>query len=115
MIEIEGLPHAIEILSLHNEWRRGAEIEMTDPATLGAAIEEVLNAARKWHNSTHLQSALDTQGEKQCGDVGELEAAINKSGGPRLGNPDYVFTDMKTVKILREAASAHLAAIKGEK
>lgn len=46
-------------------------------------------------------------------DAGELEKAINKSGGPRLGDPGYVFTDMKTVKILREAARAHLAKSKG--
>lgn len=49
-IQIENLSHAIEIISLHNEWRRGAEIEMAHPKILGKAIEQVLDAARKWHN-----------------------------------------------------------------
>lgn len=48
---LEGLAHAIEVLSLHNEWRRGAEIDMCHPKLLGEATDEVLNAARKWHNS----------------------------------------------------------------
>jgi hypothetical protein len=39
-----NLTEAIKILKTHNEWRRGAEIEMTDPATLGKAIDIVLEA-----------------------------------------------------------------------
>lgn len=32
---------AIELLRRHNEWRRGAEIEMESPEELGKAIEAV--------------------------------------------------------------------------
>ena len=38
----------------------------------------------------------------------DLEEAINKSGGRNLGNPDYILTDMATVKVLREAAQSML-------
>ena len=36
------LPEAIEILRTHNEWRRGAEIEQTNPLWLGEAIDVIL-------------------------------------------------------------------------
>ena len=41
--------------------------------------------------------------------VDGLEGAINKSGGPKLGNPEYVFVDMATVEILRDAAIKYFA------
>lgn len=37
------LPEAIEILSLANKWRRGAEIPMPDPTQLGIAIDVVID------------------------------------------------------------------------
>jgi hypothetical protein len=42
-----NLTDAIKILKTHNEWRRGAEIEMTDPTMLGKAIDVVLEAISK--------------------------------------------------------------------
>jgi len=36
------LKEAIEILQKHNEWRRGSEIEPTDPKLLGIAIDTVI-------------------------------------------------------------------------
>lgn len=33
---------AIEILKSHKEWRRGAEIPMADPKTLGIAIDTIV-------------------------------------------------------------------------
>lgn len=36
------LPDAIQILKLHNEWRKGAEIEQQDPASIGQAINELV-------------------------------------------------------------------------
>lgn len=40
------LKQAIEILKSHNEWRRGAEILMTDPTTLGEAIDTIVDHFR---------------------------------------------------------------------
>lgn len=34
---------AIEVLSLHNEWRKGANIEMQKPTEIGEAIEIAVN------------------------------------------------------------------------
>ena len=36
------LHEAIEILKTHNRWRRGAEIEPTDPKILGKAIDKII-------------------------------------------------------------------------
>lgn len=38
------LPEAIEILKEHNEWRRGAnlDIKMVDPTALGIAIDLII-------------------------------------------------------------------------
>jgi hypothetical protein len=38
---------AIEILKTHNEWRRGAEIPMTDTKELGIAIDVALKTLIK--------------------------------------------------------------------
>lgn len=35
---------AISILALHNEWRRGANVPMTNPTELGEAIDLVLSS-----------------------------------------------------------------------
>ncbi len=37
------LQEAIDILTKHNEWRRGDEIDMIDPTQLGIAIDIILN------------------------------------------------------------------------
>jgi len=39
---------SIETLEQHNQWRRGADITMEHPATLGIAIEEVVKAAKRY-------------------------------------------------------------------
>lgn len=36
------ITEAIEILKSHNEWRRGGEGEMTNPAVLGVAINLII-------------------------------------------------------------------------
>lgn len=36
------IKEAIKILKYHNEWRRGADIEMTDIKDLGIAIDTVV-------------------------------------------------------------------------
>ena len=36
------LPEAIQILKTHNEWRRGAEIDMLEPQSIGIAIDVIL-------------------------------------------------------------------------
>ncbi len=38
------LSRAIEILVLHNKWRRGAEIHQQHPEVIGQAIDTVVNA-----------------------------------------------------------------------
>ena len=40
MTTIKG---ALEILKKHNQWRRGVEIEMINTATLGKAIDLIVN------------------------------------------------------------------------
>jgi hypothetical protein len=37
-----NLTQAIQILKLHNEWRRGAEIDMLSPKMIGEAIDKVI-------------------------------------------------------------------------
>jgi hypothetical protein len=39
-----NLTEAKEILKLHNEWRRGAEIEQQDPVDIGIAIDTILES-----------------------------------------------------------------------
>jgi hypothetical protein len=38
---IDRLREAVEILRMHNEWRRGAETPMESPGVIGAAIDVV--------------------------------------------------------------------------
>jgi hypothetical protein len=33
---------AIQVLKHHNKWRKGADIEMTDPKILSEAIDEII-------------------------------------------------------------------------
>jgi hypothetical protein len=42
-----NITDAIKILKTHNEWRRGAEIEQTEPVLIGQAIDIVLEAVSK--------------------------------------------------------------------
>jgi len=37
-----NLTQAIQILKLHNEWRRGAEIDMLSPKMIGEAIDKII-------------------------------------------------------------------------
>lgn len=37
-----NLTQAIQILKIHNEWRRGAEIEMINPKLVGQAIDKII-------------------------------------------------------------------------
>ena len=43
------LKKAIKLLKRHNKWRRGAEIEMLDPATLGKVITKIV----KYYETTN--------------------------------------------------------------
>ena len=49
--ELDGkempLDETIEILSTHNEWRRGGDGEMTDPKKIGYAIDRAINILQK--------------------------------------------------------------------
>lgn len=44
------LTQALTILREHNKWRRGADIEMIDPKTLGEAIDVVCNLIEAMRN-----------------------------------------------------------------
>lgn len=61
MITDERLREAVDYLSRHNCWRRGAEMEASDPRKLGEAIDTAiaalselaeLRAAREWHDGS---------------------------------------------------------------
>ena len=41
------LPEAVEILKTHNEWRRGAEIDMLEPRLIGIAIDVILEQLKE--------------------------------------------------------------------
>lgn len=43
----EELKVAIELVQRHQDWRRGAEIEMENPKELGVSIDTVIEAARE--------------------------------------------------------------------
>ena len=45
-IDPKQLAEAIAIVKRHQDWRRGAEIEMENPKELGVAIDETLEAAK---------------------------------------------------------------------
>jgi len=40
-------PRTIDILERHNQWRRGAEIEPTDPKLLGEAIDDCIRLLKQ--------------------------------------------------------------------
>lgn len=64
------LKQAIEILRKHNEWRRGAEIPMTDPKILGEAIDCVVeNFDAKYESVAESYETGFAQGQE----VGERE------------------------------------------
>jgi len=47
------LDEAIEILELHNEWRRGAETPMETPAKLGIAIDLIVSELKDSHKQNN--------------------------------------------------------------
>ena len=49
------IEEAIELIELHQKWRRGAEIEMQNPKQIGIAIDILLNFAKtnSKNNSGH--------------------------------------------------------------
>ena len=44
------IQQAIDILDLHNQWRRGAEITQQSPETIGIAIDLVLTTLKNANN-----------------------------------------------------------------
>lgn len=44
------IKEAIKIVERHNEWRRGAEIDMTDPVILGQAMDKVIKYVKEKEN-----------------------------------------------------------------
>lgn len=38
---------ALEVVKLHNQWRRGAEISMQDPKVLGEALDAIVEFCEK--------------------------------------------------------------------
>ncbi len=42
------IDEAIEVLELHNQWRKGAEIPMETPVRIGMAIDLVLSEVKKF-------------------------------------------------------------------
>ena len=44
--EIMTIEEAIEVLELHNQWRKGAEIPMESPVRIGMAIDLVVYLAK---------------------------------------------------------------------
>ena len=51
---------AINILERHNEWRRGADVPMTEPKILGEAIDSAVDAL-KWHDAETEKPEPDTE------------------------------------------------------
>ena len=47
MIGKQDIEKAVTLLTIHNKWRRGAEIPMVDPKELGIAIDTVLEVLRQ--------------------------------------------------------------------
>ena len=45
--EIMTIEEAIEVLELHNQWRKGAEIPMESPVRIGMAIDLVVCMAKE--------------------------------------------------------------------
>lgn len=44
------IDEAIEVLELHNKWRKGADIEMQSPVKIGMAIDLVISFNRTSRN-----------------------------------------------------------------
>ena len=64
---------AIEILRSHNEWRRGAEIPMTDPKALGEAIDCVVEHFR---DVTKMVGGIEERAKKYADEYAVGDAAI---------------------------------------
>lgn len=44
---LKDLLHAVEVLKLHNEWRRDGNIDFTHPKAVGIAIDAALEAMQE--------------------------------------------------------------------
>ena len=58
---------AIEIVSLHNKWRRSGEGKMANPTELGEAIDEVLRLAEIGNKTTRLIEAINNEMNREVG------------------------------------------------
>lgn len=57
----------IEIVYLHNKWRRSGEGEMENPTELGKAIDEVLRLAEIGNKTTRLIEAINNEINREVG------------------------------------------------
>ena len=58
------IDEAIEVLELHNQWRKGAEVEMQDPVRIGMAIDLVICELKTLRNQPNVSSVCCRCGAK---------------------------------------------------
>lgn len=82
---------AIELLRRHNEWRRGAEIEMESPEKLGKAIEAVCARVEYLEGMiVRLNQSWDGKRKKEQGSPNhghEIPGIWDRDNGAKAGKP----------------------------
>lgn len=68
MLKTMGLNNAIEILELHNAWRRDRnevnKYDMQNPTEIGVAIDEIIKAAKKYQHAMNVLHQIAHPAEK---------------------------------------------------
>ena len=84
-----NLEKAVQVLKVHNIWRRGANTEPTNPKELGIAIDIITNhlTGKEMSNKTEMQHALDHI-KDELSDLGRL-LGLSKKEITTLHNNDY--------------------------
>jgi len=69
------LSQAVHVLQMHNKWRRGSDSEMTDPTTLGVAIDVVVSALSYFTSST-----FEVSKHRIMEDIERIQTSISDEG-----------------------------------
>jgi len=69
------LSQAVHVLQMHNKWRRGSDSEMTDPTTLGVAIDTVVS-----HLSYFTNPTFEVDKYSIMGDIERIQTSISAEG-----------------------------------
>lgn len=105
----------VEILRIHNEWRRGAEIEMPQPKLLGDSIDAAIAEIERLRGLDRRLSAAMTvikSKEKKCAflsrQVAGMHEALATLESERAANA-VLTEEVERLRSIESAAIKHLA------